>query len=126
MIRFTSGLPVSTRFVSNLMQALLLPNLSRIYIVHNRNRNDNHMTRIAIALAAEKARTGDYPLTLEALSPRYFLQNPIDLFAQGSFQYRRIGQGAQLYSVGENQRDDGGHPIRHKATRKSDDIVLKF
>ena len=52
----------------------------------------------------------DYPETLDELTPRYLTELPLDPFSGASLNYRRLPDGYQLYSVGENRIDDGGTP----------------
>ena len=67
------------------------------------------LTKVAVALAAHKAETGRYPEGLAELEGKYFQESPTDLFADGApLKYRRTAKGYLLYSVGENQQDDGG------------------
>jgi hypothetical protein len=66
--------------------------------------------RIALALAAYKLETGDYPAALDVLAgPRGILKEiPRDGFADGPFTYQRHDAGYLLYSVGKDMIDDGG------------------
>lgn len=71
---------------------------------------DSHarLARIAQALWAYREDRGAFPEELKALQPAYLEELPIDPFSGRRFIYRRTGEGFALYSVGENQRDDGG------------------
>jgi len=59
-------------------------------------------------LGCFKADEGRWPASLAELCPAYLKAVPRDFFSQGSLVYRPGGQGYVLYSVGINQRDDGG------------------
>lgn len=63
---------------------------------------------VALALVVHKAEVGEYPDSLDALSPAYLREVPDDPFAGGPPRYRREGDGFVLYSIGRNCVDDGG------------------
>ena len=47
-------------------------------------------------------------MQLEQLVPKYLAKIPEDLFSGKPVRYRRKGQGYLRYSVGPNQKDNGG------------------
>jgi hypothetical protein len=55
-----------------------------------------------------KNDTGGWPSSLEALVPKYLEKVPADPFSEEALLYRAEGNGVMIYSVGENQKDDGG------------------
>lgn len=57
-----------------------------------------------LALLAHRTSTGDWPSSLDELSP----SAPPDPFTGRPLIYRRTAEGMTLYSVGWNCRDDGG------------------
>src|SRR5262249_25938289 len=63
------------------------------------------------ALAAERYRrqTGDWPRSLADLVPNYLSAVPLDPFDATQLRYRRTAEGAVIYSVGRDGRDDGGN-----------------
>lgn len=65
--------------------------------------------RIACALERYRLAHGEYPLTLEALSGQFLARIPQDPIGSQPFHYRRTDPGNfVLYSVGWNEKDDGG------------------
>jgi len=65
----------------------------------------------AVACALERYRLahGAHPDSLDALAPRFIAKVPPDLITGQSLKYRRTDDGAYLlYSVGWNEKDDGG------------------
>ncbi len=91
----------------------LIPRMStEAYILPRRTLEgaDAHagLARIAQALWRYKDRRGVFPDELAALYPEYLEQPLVDPFSGECFVYRRSGEGFALYSMGENQRDDGG------------------
>ncbi|MBN2580539.1 MAG: hypothetical protein JXB10_16260 [Pirellulales bacterium] len=103
-----------------------------------RGETQRQLTRLALALSAYKTEKGAYPDDLSALAPRYLPDLPPDPCTGGPWHYRRQGEGFVLYSVGQNQKDDGGknyladnnyHPPEdHAATKEeisADDIAIR-
>jgi hypothetical protein len=67
----------------------------------------------ALACALERYRlaNGKFPETLEALTPRFIARAPNDVITGQPYKYRRANDGQFiLYSVGWNEKDDGGVP----------------
>ncbi|MDD5348882.1 MAG: hypothetical protein PHQ12_01605 [Chthoniobacteraceae bacterium] len=66
---------------------------------------------IACGLERYRLAHGGYPETLEALVPQYLAKLPHDVITGEPLHYRRTTDGLfLLYSVGWNERDDGGVP----------------
>ncbi|MDD3925498.1 MAG: hypothetical protein PHT33_02450 [bacterium] len=63
---------------------------------------------ISLALKAYKSSHGSYPITLDVLVPELMRSLPVDPFTGHNFRYQRQGKGFILYSLGANQKDDGG------------------
>jgi hypothetical protein len=64
-----------------------------------------------VALAAERYRRarGQWPETLEALAAvGYLKQVPTDVFDGRPLRWRRLDDGAVVYSVGPDGQDNGG------------------
>lgn len=84
--------------------------------------------RTGLACRLYKSRTGQYPENLEALVPTILKEVPIDPFTGKPFLYRRQGQGFIVYSLGSNQKDDGGrstYMITQLVMDKDDDWTWK-
>jgi len=73
------------------------------------SQNMANLARIAIALERYRLANGGYPDSLAALSPQFIEKVPHDVINGQSLNYRRTNDGQfVLYSVGWNERDDGG------------------
>jgi len=67
------------------------------------------LARVACALERHRLAHGQYPETLGALAPQLIDKLPHDLINGEPLRYRRTGEGRfVLYSVGWNEKDDGG------------------
>jgi len=80
--------------------------------------------RTGLACRLHKSRTGAYPESLEALVPVILGEIPIDPFTGEPLVYRRDGEGFIVYSLGSNEKDDGGrstYMITQMVMEKDDD-----
>ena len=69
------------------------------------------LARVACALERHRLAHGDHPETLDALVPAFMASVPRDVINGQPLHYRRTADGKfRLYSVGWNERDDGGVP----------------
>ncbi|MBP1768437.1 MAG: Bacterial type secretion system protein [Candidatus Aminicenantes bacterium] len=80
--------------------------------------------RAGLACRLYKSRTGTYPASLEELVPGLLNEVPVDPFTGKPFVYRREGEGFIVYSLGSNEKDDGGrstYMITQLVMEKDDD-----
>ncbi|NLH75825.1 MAG: hypothetical protein GX465_02160 [Acidobacteria bacterium] len=85
-------------------------------------------SRAGLACRLYKSRTGYYPQTLDELVPELLIEVPIDPFTGKPLVYRREGEGFIVYSLGSNERDDGGrstYMITQLVMPKDDDWSWK-
>lgn len=84
--------------------------------------------RTGLACRIFKSRTGEYPEDLEALVPGILAEVPTDPFTGKPLVYRREGEGFIVYSLGSNEKDDGGrttYMITQLVMDKDDDWTWK-
>ena len=75
----------------------------------------------ACALERHRLAHGQYPETLDALTPKYLAKKPTDVIDGGPMKYRRMDGGLfVLYSVGSNETDDGGTIVQASNSKRSD------
>jgi len=82
------------------------------------------VSRTGLASRLYKSRMGKYPENLEALVPGILNEVPIDPFTGKPLVYRREGEGFIVYSLGSNEKDDGGrstYMITQEVMDKDDD-----
>lgn len=78
--------------------------------------------RIACGLERYRLAHGTYPESLEALVPASLDQLPHDIMTGDPYHYRLRPEGTfLLYSVGWNQKDDGGTEIYQKDSPQAED-----
>jgi hypothetical protein len=108
------------------MLSLFVPSLGRACGIQDETVMGYRLERVALAVAACKARTGRTPAALSDLTPTDLQTVPDDLFqgpTGGPLTYRTTAEGYVLYSVGGDGDDDGGA----RWDRQSDDgdIVIR-
>jgi hypothetical protein len=79
---------------------------------------------VACALERYRLAQGQFPESMEALSPRFLQKIPHDIITGAPLIYRRTADGQFiLYSVGWNEKDDGGKVVMTKANQPSPDLT---
>ena len=81
-----------------------------------------------VAVAAERYRlaNGRWPDRLEDLVPVYLSKLPLDPFDGQPLRFRRLKDGVIIYTVGEDQQDDGGRRLRIKAGEPDRDVGFQL
>ena len=101
-----------SRLLAELIFTYYSPALTAACKAFNRNKTQNEMLRIAIALEHYKKVNDEYPATLDALVPTYFPMVPLDPFTgRKTITYKITPDGEHsfvLYSYGPNAKDDNG------------------
>ena len=91
------------------LAAISRPNTIKAAQTTARNQTWVNQAFIACALERFHQAHGKYPENLDALVPKYADALPRDTIQGQSFRYRRTADGGfSLYSVGWNEKDDGG------------------
>jgi hypothetical protein len=86
-----------------------VPNFTKAILRTAQNQTLVNQAQIVCALERFRLAQGNYPETLDALVPQFVARLPHDIISGQSFKYWRTADGRfQLYSVGWNERDDGG------------------
>ncbi len=74
-----------------------------------RNQIRNRSANAALAVERYRLAHGDgLPPSLDALVPEFLDRVPTDIFADSPLRYRRLDLGYVIYSIGPDQKDDGG------------------
>ncbi|HOW96938.1 MAG TPA: hypothetical protein P5567_10100 [Kiritimatiellia bacterium] len=87
---------------------LILPALGQSRIRAATLQAEVRITRAGLAMIRYKTAQGRYPATLDELVPAFLDEIPRDPFTGEPLVYRPEGDGFVLYSLGQNQQDDGG------------------
>jgi hypothetical protein len=95
--------------------ARFIPNYMRAGMVLGYQQTMANEALIACALERYRAAEGKYPETLDVLAPKYLDKIPKDIIGGKPLIYHRTDDGKfMLYSIGWNQKDDGGVTGRSK------------
>ena len=90
-------------------EAIFMPNLLKAAQVTTFNQTQVNEAAIACALERYHLKNGRYPDTLDVLVPQFIEKLPHDIIGGQPLHYRRTDDGKfLLYSVGWNEKDDGG------------------
>jgi len=104
----------------NWFGGLLLPALANASARFAQGQASTDLARVACALERHRLAHGQYPETLDALVPAFLAKLPHDVINGQPLKYRRTNDGLfVLYSVGWNEKDDGGMVVFNKDKRAS-------
>jgi hypothetical protein len=82
---------------------------------------------MACALERYRLANGQFPETLESLTPRFISHPPHDVITGQPYKYRRADDGQFiLYSIGWNEKDDGGAPGKALFDQTQGDWVWSY
>jgi hypothetical protein len=100
---------VETPGLFNYIARMATPNYAKAISTSVLNHDLVHMAEIVCGLEQYKRAEGQYPDDLAAIVPRYLAKLPNDPITGKPPIYRRSADGKfLLYSVGQNEQDDGG------------------
>lgn len=95
----------------NQLDAIAIANFSKAVQVLAFNQTKANEAQIVCALERYRLAHGEYPETLDALTPQFIDKLPLDIIGGQPLHYRHTDDGKfLLYSVGWNEKDDGGLP----------------
>jgi hypothetical protein len=95
----------------NRLEAMLLPALGAAAKRFASTQESVDLARVACALERYRLAHGEYPESFDALVPQFITKLPPDIIGGQPLHYHRTNGGQfVLYSVGWNEKDDGGVP----------------
>ena len=106
---FKRSLKESSTTPYNIFAMVMLPTLSAAPERVARTQSYLDLARTAIALERYRLAHGEFPEVLDSLAPQFIAQVPHDVIGGQPLKYRRTSDGQFiLYSIGWNEKDDGG------------------
>lgn len=119
MKRVSSEIKELTRHYSpyTFQSLMILPALTATVSKFAKIQAQLDLARVAVALDRFKLTHGNYPETLNALAPQFLERIPHDIINGQPLHYHRDGEKFVLWSVGWDEKDDGGNVIRDKDGR---------
>jgi hypothetical protein len=126
--RALNGGTFATIFVQHrLMSKWLLPALGALVRKAAAAKVMVDQAILGCALERYRLANGQFPERLDALVPQFLPQLPHDVITGEPYKYRRTDNGRfVLYSVGWNERDDGGVPGKTLFDEKNGDWVWQY
>lgn len=102
----------------NILARMIFPAVTKAETKYAREQSSVDLARVAIALERYRLAHGEYPASLDALAPQFMEKVPHDILNGQPLHYRLTNDGQfVLYSVGWNDKDDGGVVVFQKGSR---------
>ena len=106
---------------------MLLPALSKVILKSAAAQTAFNQAAIACALERYRLANGHFPEKLDALAPQFISSLPNDVLTGEPYKYRRTDDGRfVLYSVGWDEKDDGGVAGKTLFDEKQGDWVWEY
>jgi len=107
---------------------MIVPSLDKVYVMHYRGVVSQRMAGLALLMRLHDVETGRPVDTLDDLVPRYLSALPEDPFSPAGDPPRHIAEGPhpRLYSLNDNQQDDGGDSRTKKGEFRGDLLDWPF
>lgn len=103
-----------------------MPALNRVQVSAERVLSEQEALQTVIALELyRRHHDGQYPASLDVLSPRYLPRVPVDRIGGSPLRYKLVDGKPLLYSVGADRDDDGGRPPADEPMRAAEWTATK-
>jgi hypothetical protein len=99
----------------NCIARIAVPNTQRATMKLGRVQTFANEGMLACALERYRLANGKYPDSLETLVPKFAEKIPTDIIGGGPLKYRNEGDHFVLYSIGWNEKDDGGTRVTSRS-----------
>jgi hypothetical protein len=107
--QLTNAPEIRKRTPYNSLARLLLPAIEKNAMKTAQEQTILDQAGVACALERSRLTNGGYPESLESLSPLLVKKIPTDVINGEPLHYHRTDGGQFiLYSIGRNEKDDGG------------------
>jgi hypothetical protein len=112
----------SHRSPFKLLAGIGIPNFTKAVRTAAQNQTFANEAMLACALERYHRAQGEFPETLNSLMPKFINSIPSDIVGGGeALKYRRTTDGKYiLYSVGWDEKDNGGTPATNTAGQEGD------
>ena len=109
-----------------IISKMLLPSLSRATVFHSRIIAKLRCAHAALAAERFRLEAGRLPTSLGELVPDYLNTVPIDPFAGRPMRLIETDTGIVIYSIGEDQIDDGGSLTERQGEKQPRDFGFRL
>ncbi len=111
---------------SAILTRLLLPNLTKLGEASRRKHACIRCISAALAAECYRQTHKHWPDSLDQLCPQFLSAVPLDPFDGSPLRYRRLKDGAMIYSVGNDRVDDGGNLDPEHITQPNVDVGYRL
>jgi hypothetical protein len=109
------------------LAGMLLPALGKVGLKAAVGQTVADQAALSCALERFRIAQGKFPATLQELTPKFISVLPHDVITGEPFKYQLTGDGQYtLYSIGWNEKDDGGVPGNSIFDERSGDWVWRY
>jgi hypothetical protein len=110
----------------DVVTALVMPAVLKVGEAYRRQQASLRCAVAAVAAERYRRDHGAWPATLDALTPDYLKPVPTDPYDGQPLRYKRLPDGAVVYSVGPDKKDDGGARNRTNARAEGTDYPFRL
>jgi hypothetical protein len=105
---------------------LVVPAVTRVGESVARNQAWLRCTVVAIATERYRLAHNHWPESLQQLVPDFLQEVPLDPYDGKPLRYRRLQDGVVIYSIGPDEKDDGGKLDRQNPTAPGTDLGFQL
>jgi hypothetical protein len=105
---------------------LVLPSITRAAESFIRNQSWLRCAVVAVAVERYRLAHNRWPDSLDQLVPKFLDQVPFDPYDGKPMRYRRVEEGVVIYSIGPDEKDDGGRLNRQKPAAPGSDLGFQL
>ena len=121
------GTPVGIVLRHRLMSGLLLPALNKVLSKAAAAQTVANQAALACALERYRLANKQFPEKLDSLAPQFISALPVDVLTGEPYKYRLADDGHfVLYSIGWDEKDDGGRAGKKLFDEKEGDWVWEY
>jgi hypothetical protein len=105
---------------------MFIPAAGRVTEAFHRTLAELRSDIVALSVERYRLAHGVWPASLDDVVPKYLREIPLDPFNGRPLNYRRLGDGVVIYSVGPDHEDNDGHIARDQPKGPHTDIGIRL
>jgi hypothetical protein len=108
------------------LATMMMPAVAKVVDAYHRSQADLRCAVAALALERYRQANKRWPDSLDQLVPKFLSAVPVDPYDRKALRYKRLSDGALVYSVGPDGNDDGGNYDRRNYAAPGTDIGFQL